>query len=190
MFLCPKCEMRDTHNSSSMFSCDECGNSYKHRSSLIAHKRLHNGGNNCPYCNKNFQKKEYLQSHIIKCEPLICGELQEFERETAIIIKSDFNDNDSAEKNSNEDVGKEKVDSQEEKALKTCEVCSKKVLRIDKHMQTHNTNVESCYICNKTFPHKRNLKQHMKNHDNTKVQDGLIFFYLIMHTIKVSMSQI
>ena len=125
-----------------------------------------------------------------KCEPLICGELQEFERETAIIIKSDFNGNDSAEKNSNEDVGKEKVDSQEEKALKTCEVCSKKVLRIDKHMQTHNTNVESCYICNKTFPHKRNLKQHMKNHDNTKVQDGLNFFYLIMHTIKVSMSQI
>ena len=124
-----------------------------------------------------------MQSHIIKCESLICGELQEFERETAIIIKSDFNGNDSAEKNSNEDVGKEKVDSQEEKALK-------KVLRIDKHMQTHNTNVESCYICNKTFPHKRNLKQHMKNHDNTKVQDWLNFFYLIIHTIKVSMSQI
>ena len=116
-----------------------------------------------------------MQSHIIKCEPLICGELQEFERETAIIIKSDFNGNDSAEINSNEDVGKEKVDSQEEKALKTCEVCSKKVLRIDKHMQTHNTNVESCYICNKTFPHKRNLKQHMKNHDNTKVYASLHF---------------
>ena len=48
-----------------------------------------------------------MQSHIIKCEPLICGELQEFERETAIVIKSDFNGNDSAEKNSNKDVGKE-----------------------------------------------------------------------------------
>ena len=74
-----------------------------------------------------------MQSHIIKCEPLICGELQEFERETAIIIKSDFNGNDSAEKNSNEDVGKEKFDSQEEKALKTCEVCNKKVSRLDNY---------------------------------------------------------
>ena len=45
-------------------------------------------------------------------------------------------------------------------------------------MQTHNTNVESCYICNKTFPHKRNLKQYMKIHDNTKVQDRLNFFLL------------
>ena len=99
-----KFHMRDHHNLSSMFSCEECGNSYKHRSSLVAHQRLHNGGNNCPYCNTNFQKKEYLQSHILKCEPIICGDLQEFERETEIVIKNDLNGNDYSEKNSNEVV--------------------------------------------------------------------------------------
>ena len=54
--------MRDHHDVSSVFSCGECDKTYRHRTSLVAHQRMHNGSNKCPYCNKNFVKKEYLQN--------------------------------------------------------------------------------------------------------------------------------
>ena len=173
-----KFHIRDKHNTSSIFSCEECGKSYKHRTSLVAHQRLHNGSNKCPYCNKNFVKKEYLQSHIINCEPVICGDLQEFERDTEILIKMDLNDNDSSENDANDYVESEKSDSKNENILKSCTICNKEVLRLDKHMTTHNINVESCHICNKSFNNKRYLEQHKKTHESTKVQDRLNFFLL------------
>ena len=69
-----KFHMRDKHNTSSIFSCEECGKSYKHRTSLVAH-------------------------------------LQEFERDTEILIKMDLNDNDSSENDANDYVESEKSDS-------------------------------------------------------------------------------
>ena len=59
-----KFHMRDKHNTSSIFSCEECGKSYKHRTSLVAHQRLHNGSNKCPYCNKSFVKKNICKDTL------------------------------------------------------------------------------------------------------------------------------
>ena len=103
----------------------------------------------------------------MNCESVICGDLQEFERDTEILIKMDLNDNDSSENDANDYVESEKSDSQKGNILKSCTVCNKEVLRLDKHMTTHNINVdfvEYCHICNKSFNNKRYLNQQMKTH--------------------------
>ena len=76
----------------------------------------------------------------------------------------DLNDNDSSENDANDYVESEKSDSKNENILKSCTICNKEVLRLDKHMTTHNINVEYCHICNKSFNNKRYLNQQMKTH--------------------------
>ena len=52
---------------SKSFSCDVCKKSYKTKSSLNIHKRIHSGEKTykCDVCDKGFSRKDHLTRHIV-----------------------------------------------------------------------------------------------------------------------------
>ena len=75
-----------THKDS-LFPCEECGKTFKYQASLGVHQKLHYGGISCPFCDKLFQREEYLKIHFVNCKESIRGDLQNFENETEILME-------------------------------------------------------------------------------------------------------
>ena len=154
-----------THKSS-LFSCEECGKTFKHKSSLGVHQKLHYGGISCPFCDKLFQRKEYLKIHFVNCKEAIRGDLQNFEKETEILLEQtvekeikikqevpDLVENEYIEFNDVEYVDEEVNMEQEEFKLPEldeikicCQFCKKEVKDIAKHMKTHTPKIVACHI--------------------------------------------
>lgn len=50
-----------------VFPCDKCGQTYKHKSSLRKHRRYECGIEpqfGCPYCPHRSKRKQHLQVHV------------------------------------------------------------------------------------------------------------------------------
>ena len=86
-----------------VYSCEECFKTFKHKASLVAHNRLHNGKFKCIYCYKNFHKKDRLTTHLISCDKDVIDELQSFETNTTVTIKSSLTNNNFLNNNGNID---------------------------------------------------------------------------------------
>ncbi|XP_018334663.2 putative uncharacterized zinc finger protein 814, partial [Agrilus planipennis] len=142
------------------FSCDVCEKTFRHRYEVTIHKRCHSKPTfQCDICSKMFIHKSHLNVHRRKhtrdyvsyCN--ICN--KGFISETAYKHHKDIFHDD---------------------LLHVCEVCGarlRSVSSLNEHILTHEPNYHQnrrlvCHVCGKTFLTDRNLRGHLKSHNQPK----------------------
>lgn len=160
--------------------CPECGKTFRHRSVLELHMRIHSKDKpyQCKVCGKGFRFSSYLQQHLIihsgkkpyKCPD--CGRdfafLQNMKTHQKLHQEKPFKCTSCSKGYSNESQLKRHMLSHKGDRPHKCEQCSKSfqfAYLLRDHMNTHTgERPHRCEECNKSFSWFSSLLVHQKIH--------------------------
>lgn len=160
--------------------CPECGKTFRHRSVLELHMRIHSKDKSyqCKVCGKGFRFSSYLRQHLIihsgkkpyKCPD--CGRdfafLQNMKTHQKLHQEKPFKCTSCIKGYSNESQLKRHMLSHRGDRPHKCEQCSKSfqfAYLLRDHMNTHTgERPHRCQECNKTFSWFSSLLVHQKIH--------------------------
>lgn len=172
-------EIQESFDSIRPFKCPDCEKSFRHRSVLELHKRIHfkDKQYKCKVCDKSFSKSNYLQQHLIihtgkrpyKCPD--CGKdfafLHSMKTHQKLHREKPFRCSSCRKGYSDEaQLQRHMLCHNGEKPHK-CNICDKRfglAYQLRDHMNTHTgERPHHCEVCNKSFTWLSSLLVHQKN---------------------------
>ena len=153
----------------STFGCDRCPASFRYRTLLERHKRIHNGGQDKPYscsrCLMRFETRNLYNHHAKTHKPSTSG--------NSLIYTTDIpgvatNLNDYPASTSANSIANNTVTMSNEPAVSyPCDSCSKIFLTIESlttHKAVHRSRPLVCDVCGKGFTHRKYYVVHQRIH--------------------------
>ncbi|KAL0985026.1 hypothetical protein UPYG_G00152010 [Umbra pygmaea] len=166
--------------SSKPLKCPDCGKSFRHRSVLTLHMRIHSKDKpyQCKVCNKSFRFSSYLQQHMIihtgekpyRCPD--CGKdfafLQNMRTHQRLHTQKPFRCTKCRKGYSDENQLQRHLLSHTGEKPHKCHLCEKSfglAYLLRDHLNTHTgERPHRCPECHKTFPWLSSLLVHQKIH--------------------------
>ncbi|KAM9488174.1 uncharacterized protein Hap1MRO34_005198 [Clarias gariepinus] len=158
--------------------CKECGKSFRYRSVLELHMRIHNRGYQCHVCKKSFRFSSYLQQHLIihsgkkpyKCPD--CGKdfafLQNMKTHQRLHQQKPFRCTQCRKGYSDESQLQRHMLCHSGDKPHKCHICNKSfglAYLLRDHLNTHTgERPHRCQECHKSFPWLSSLLVHQKIH--------------------------
>ncbi|KAF7286016.1 hypothetical protein GWI33_008319 [Rhynchophorus ferrugineus] len=152
--------MRDIHEGTHKFNCEECGRVFNNKNNYNVHKKRHfqEYVEHCDYCNVGFVTKAEYRRHLQRkhagkkfvCDT--CGRSVSSERQLR-------------------EHQKIHEENYEDTYFKECGVCKKKFRHLKKHLREfHEGNGKNyiCDLCGKEFRGQSGLKVHLMIHRGDK----------------------
>lgn len=158
--------------------CRDCGKSFRYRSVLELHMRIHNRGYQCHVCKKSFRFSSYLQQHLIihsgkkpyKCPD--CGKdfafLQNMKTHQRLHQQKPFRCTQCRKGYSDESQLQRHMLCHSGDKPHKCHICNKSfglAYLLRDHLNTHTgERPHRCQECHKSFPWLSSLLVHQKIH--------------------------
>ncbi|KAF7708145.1 uncharacterized protein zgc:66448 isoform X1 [Silurus meridionalis] len=158
--------------------CKDCGKSFRYRSVLELHMRIHNRGYQCHVCKKSFRFSSYLQQHLIihsgkkpyKCPD--CGKdfafLQNMKTHQRLHQQKPFRCTQCRKGYSDESQLQRHMLCHSGDKPHKCHICNKSfglAYLLRDHLNTHTgERPHRCQECHKSFPWLSSLLVHQKIH--------------------------
>ncbi|XP_060777279.1 zinc finger protein 62 homolog isoform X2 [Neoarius graeffei] len=158
--------------------CRDCGKSFRYRSVLELHMRIHNRGYQCHVCKKSFRFSSYLQQHLIihsgkkpyKCPD--CGKdfafLQNMKTHQRLHQQKPFRCTQCRKGYSDESQLQRHMLCHSGDKPHKCNICNKSfglAYLLRDHLNTHTgERPHRCQECHKSFPWLSSLLVHQKIH--------------------------
>ena len=186
------------HTQEHNFPCDECDKKFRHRASLLKHKKMHQGiVYTCHLCGKVYAYPDGLNEHIKEKHLNPNGYIKPEDREKTAVC-----DHCGKAYHHNSDLTRHKIVKHTKEFPLKCDKCGLGFLSCKrKNYEKHITKCKgkssgkisewTCEQCGKVFNKKSNYQVHLKHHSQIKdfscMSCGKSFFAkraLIMHTEK------
>lgn len=141
-----------------MFKCNECGQTFQMRSSILSHIEKHNKSKKyeCQYCKRRFYKASIRKAHIYR-----------FHLKRTLEFKCPQCPN---EYNKNSELKQHIKEAHKEEITFQCDRCGKNFKScsiLTSHMKIHSDKV-TCAQCGKELKNLRTLERHMEIHSGQK----------------------
>lgn len=173
-------------NEKKLLRCKDCGKSFRYRSVLELHMRIHNRGYQCHVCKKSFRFSSYLQQHLIihsgkkpyKCPD--CGKdfafLQNMKTHQRLHQQKPFRCTQCRKGYSDESQLQRHMLCHSGDKPHKCHICNKSfglAYLLRDHLNTHTgERPHRCQECHKSFPWLSSLLVHQKIHARKRQGSG------------------